>query len=278
MEAGRAQMQARMEAHLDALAEDPNRPERAERITALVEAPQPMRKLILRRRLGSTDKDLQAALLEIRARRWYRTRPIRDLKVEEVNGIMLCHADYDFEGRSIHVVLAFTPFSDISAVGAAVAAHMADVDPSRNPVVDVMSWRPDSQPSGDDLSAAIAERVAGWDLGRPIWRLDVTVTSLAPDVDPENQTQYFTFRTGEDGGLAEDHFYRNLHPMLAKRLELWRLENFDLTRLPSMEDVYLFHGVARDNPKDHRLFALAEVRDMTVVPDSRGGAPGYPTL
>jgi acetyl-CoA carboxylase carboxyltransferase component len=36
--------------------------------------------------------------------------------------------------------------------------------------------------------------------------------------------------------------------------------------------------VARDNPKDHRLFALAEVRDMTVVPDSRGGAPGYPTL
>ena len=66
--------------------------------------------------------------------------------------------------------------------------------------------------------------------------------------------------------------------MLAKRLELWRLENFDLTRLPSMEDVYLFHGVARDNPKDHRLFALAEVRDMTVVPDARGGAPGYPTL
>ena len=43
-----------------------------------------------------------------------------------------------------------------------------------------------------------------------------------------------------------------------------------------MEDVYLFHGVARDNPKDHRLFALAEVRDMTVVPDSRGGQPGLP--
>jgi acetyl-CoA carboxylase carboxyltransferase component len=267
-----------MEAHLDALAEDPNRPERAERIQALVDAPQPMRKLILRRRLASNDKDLQAALLEIRARRWYRTRPIRDLAVVEVRGIMLCHADYDFEGRSIHVVLAFTPFSDISAVGAAVAEHLADVDPGRHPVVDVMTWRPDSQPSGDDLSAVVAERLAGWDLGRPVWRIDVTVSSIAPDIDPENQTQYFTFRPGEGGALTEDRFYRNLHPMLAKRLELWRLENFDLTRLPSMEDVYLFHGVARDNPKDHRLFALAEVRDMTVVPDSRGGAPGYPTL
>ena len=278
VEAGRAQMQARMEAHLDALAEDPNRPERAERIAALVEAPQPMRTTILRRRLSSTDKDMQAALLEVRARRWYRTRPIRDLRVVDVDGIMLCCADYDFEGRSIHVVLAFTPFSEINAVGAAVARHMAEVDPGRNPIVDVMTWRPDSQPSGDDLSAAVAENVAGWDLGRPIWRLDVTVTSLAADLDPENQTQYFTFRTQPDGALAEDRFYRNLHPMLAKRLELWRLENFDLTRLPSMEDVYLFHGVARDNPKDHRLFALAEVRDMTVVPDSRGGAAGYPTL
>jgi acetyl-CoA carboxylase carboxyltransferase component/biotin carboxyl carrier protein len=278
VEAGRAQTQARMEAHLDALAEDPNRPERAERIAALVQAPQPMRKLLLRRRMASTDKDLQSALLEIRARRWYRIRPIRDLTVVEVEGIMLCHADYDHEGRSIHVVLAFTPFADITAVGAAVARHLVDVDPSRNPVVDVMMWRSESQPNGDDLSALLAEKVGEWDLGRPLWRLDVTVSSTAPDVDPEDQTQYFTFRTGADGALAEDRFYRNLHPMLAKRLELWRLENFDLTRLPSMEDVYLFHGVARDNPKDHRLFALAEVRDMTVVPDSRGGAPGYPTL
>ncbi len=77
VEAGRAQTQARMEAHLDALAEDPNRPERAERIAALVEAPQPMRQLILRRRMAGADEDLQAALLEIRARRWYRIRPIQ---------------------------------------------------------------------------------------------------------------------------------------------------------------------------------------------------------
>jgi len=278
VEADRARTQARMEAHLDALAEDPNRPERAERIAALVEAPQPMRQLILRRRMAGADKDMQSALLEIRARRWYRTRPIRDLQVVEVDGILLCHADYDFEGRSIHLVLAFTPLQDVRAVGAAIAHHLADVDPTRNPVIDLMTWRAEGQPNGDGLSEVVAGLVCAWDLGRPIWRLDVTVTSTAADVDPENRTQYFTFRTGEDGALAEDRFHRNLHPMLAKRLELWRLGNFELTRLPSLEDVYLFHGVARDNPKDHRLFALAEVRDMTVVPDSRGGAPSYPNL
>jgi acetyl-CoA carboxylase carboxyltransferase component len=278
VEAGRAQTQARMEAHLDALAEDPHRPERAERIAALVEAPQPMRHLLLRRRMASADKELQATLLEIRARRWYRTRPIRDLQVVEVDGVMLCHADYDFEGRSIHLVLAFTALEDVAAVGTAVAHHFADVDPDRHPIIDVMTWRAESQPNGDDLCALVADLVSSWDLGRPIWRLDVTVTSTAADVDPENQTQYFTFRADAHGALAEDRFYRNLHPMLAKRLELWRLGNFELTRLPSLEDVYVFHGVARENPKDHRLFALAEVRDMTVVPDSFGGAPGYPNL
>ena len=43
--------------------------------------------------------------------------------------------------------------------------------------------------------------------------------------------------------------------MLAERLEMWRLSNFELERRPSPEDVYLFDGVAHDNPRDHRLFA-----------------------
>jgi acetyl-CoA carboxylase carboxyltransferase component/biotin carboxyl carrier protein len=278
VEAGRLQVQAEMEGHLEALAEDPNRADRADRITALVDCPQPMREVILRRRLSGGDRDLAAALLEVRARRWYRTRPLRDLRIVEHRGVLLCCADYDWEQRSIHVVLAFTPLSNLAEVGSAIAEHMADVAPGRAPVVDLMCWRPEGQPNGDDLAAHLAEQLASWDLGRPVWRIDVTVSSLAADVEPENRTQYVTFRTGPQGTLEEDRFYRNLHPMLAKRLELWRLANFDLARLPSPEDVYLFHGVAKANPKDHRLFAMAEVRDMTGVPQGRGGATSYPML
>jgi acetyl-CoA carboxylase carboxyltransferase component/biotin carboxyl carrier protein len=280
VEAGRVALQAEMDGHLAALAEDPRRADRAERITALVDCPQPMRETILRRRLaGGVDPDLQSALLEVRARRWYRTRPLQDLRMVEVRGAQLCCADYDWEHRRIHVVLAFTPLSNLAELGAAIAEHLRTVDPGRAPVVDVMCWRPESQPNGDDLAATLREQVAGWDLGRPLWRLDVTVSSLAPEAEPELRTQYVTFRTAEDGsGLVEDVFYRNLHPMLAKRLELWRLANFDLTRLPSSEDVYLFHGVAKANPKDHRLFALAEVRDMTPLPAGRGGRTSFPML
>jgi hypothetical protein len=58
--------------------------------------------------------------------------------------------------------------------------------------------------------------------------------------------------------------------MLFKRMQLGRLARFELERLPSVEDVYLYRGVARDNPKDERLFAVAEVREIAPVRDASG--------
>ena len=42
--------------------------------------------------------------------------------------------------------------------------------------------------------------------------------------------------------------------------------------------MYLFHGIARDNPKDERLFALAEVRDVTPLRDEAGRIVHIPHL
>ena len=89
--------------------------------------------------------------------------------------------------------------------------------------------------------------------------------------------QHFTYRPSE-GTYQEDRFYRGLHPMMAKRLHLWRLKNFRIERLPSVEDVYLLHAVAHDNPKDERLFACAEVRDVTPVRDEEGRIVQLPHL
>jgi len=109
----------------------------------------------------------------------------------------------------------------------------------------------------------------------------VTVTSLRGGLPEHFRTQHVTFRPPVDGeaeALVEDRLYRNLHPMLAKRLGLWRLATFTLERRPSPEDVYLFLGVAKDNPRDRRLFALAEVRDLTPATDPTSGRTGYPLL
>ena len=72
---------------------------------------------------------------------------------------------------------------------------------------------------------------------------------------------------------------RGLHPEMAERLHLWRLSNFALERLPSAaEDVYLFRGTARENPREERIFALAEVRDLTAVRDESGRLTSLPEL
>ena len=69
-----------------------------------------------------------------------------------------------------------------------------------------------------------------------------------------------------------------MHPMLAERMDIWRLREFALERMPSAEDVYLFRAEARDNPKDERLVALAEVRDLTPVRDEHGRITALPEL
>lgn len=55
-------------------------------------------------------------------------------------------------------------------------------------------------------------------------------------------------------------------PSTARRLDLDRLEGFRFQRLPSDDDVVLFHATARDNPDDVRLLAFGEVRSLERAP------------
>ncbi len=57
------------------------------------------------------------------------------------------------------------------------------------------------------------------------------------------------------GGLIEDDLVRGVHPMVGRRLDLWRLRDFrrDAARRP--EDVLLYHCIAKDNDADQRLVA-----------------------
>ena len=71
---------------------------------------------------------------------------------------------------------------------------------------------------------------------------------------------------------------RGLHPMIARRLNQWRLANFDTERLPAAPEVHLFRCVAHDNPADERLIAMAEVRDLTPMRDPDGHVSALPEL
>jgi acetyl/propionyl-CoA carboxylase alpha subunit/acetyl-CoA carboxylase carboxyltransferase component len=276
-----AQVYAEMQEHLSALRSDPRRADRERRIRRLVGCPQPMRGLLLRtwmdsRRRGSAG--FRAALLEVGLRRYYRIRALRALAAHERDGLTFVCADYDVDGRCVHVVMTYCALADLPGFSRALAGHLAQLQPKREVVVDVQTWRPGRRPEIDATAAQVANLLGRCAFGRRLHRLDVTVTSSEGPPEEHFRTQRLTYRQSEGGGFVEEQLYRNQHPMLAKRLELWRLGNFRLERLPSAEDVYLFHGVAPDNPKDSRLFALAEVRDLTAVRDETTGAVSYPWL
>ena len=67
----------------------------------------------------------------------------------------------------------------------------------------------------------------------------VTFVVAVPTV---RATDIVTFRRDDQGELVEDRGVRGLHPLIAERLDLWRLTNFELERLPADQDVHLFRA------------------------------------
>ncbi|MBV8177911.1 MAG: ATP-grasp domain-containing protein, partial [Mycobacterium sp.] len=267
---------ARVERDLDALHDDPDGADRAERIDRLVACPQPLRAVLLRRWRSSSDAGERRVLLEVYVRRFYRIRELRDLAFDQRDGRLLATADYDFEGRPIHLVAAYAPLTELPELSRAIAGHLGTVDVGRQVVVDLALWRHGETADIDAVVAEAEKLLADCDFGRLLHRLDLTVTTVEGAAPERFRTHHVTYRQ-RNGQFVEDPLYRNLHPMIAKRLDLWRLAKFKLDRLRSAEDVYVFHGVAHDNPADQRLFALAEVRDLTPA-RAAGGPVRYPRL
>ncbi|MES1211880.1 MAG: hypothetical protein ABUL63_06055, partial [Acidobacteriota bacterium] len=129
----------------------------------------------------------------------------------------------------------------------------------------------DENKSEDGTAEELARLVAAAELPSRLSRVAFAITQ-------PSGTLHFTFRRDPTGGFTEERLSRGLHPMLALRLQLWRLANFRLERLPAPDGIYLFHGVAHQNPHDERLFALAEVRDLTPVRDAGGRIAQFPQL
>ncbi|MCK2215893.1 ATP-grasp domain-containing protein [Actinomadura sp. ATCC 31491] len=272
-----AAVYAEMEAHLDDLAAEPDRPDRDDLIDRLVWCPQPMRAPLLARWQSGGDR-LRRDVLEIYVRRFYRTRLLERLGAAEVAGHLLGIADYVHEGVPYHLVVAYTPLAAAREACAAIAEHLAGSEPRRRVIAELMTWNPGERPDAATMQENVAALLRGVRLGRDVERMCVTVTSERGGGPEHHRTQHFAYRPAPGGHWEEEPLYRNLHPMIAERAELWRLSNFELERLRSAEDVYLFRGVAKDNPADVRLFAIGEVRDLTPVRDDSGRVVSLPRL
>ena len=255
--------------HIEKLVSNPDGADRDVHVRALVECPQSLTSFLLTR-FSDLHQDANNALLEVMMRRYYRLRELECVRRDVVLGRGVVDAQYDLEDRRIHCIAVHATSDQIDS-GARVIAMRADTVPAEHEVVaDLFVWRSSGGGSADQIRDDVLA-VANRELGKQQLRRLVVVVSSHESGTGMSGVLHFTFRADGDGGYAEETLYRDLHPMMAKRLQLWRLENFETERLVTLEDIYLFHGVAKDNPEDERLFALAEIRDVSAIRDRDGG-------
>ena len=277
----RREVHAEMERCIDELAAHPSG-ERLRQLTdRLMWCPQPMRAL-LRERYRDADATTRVRLLQARTLRYYRIHELAQMRCHAFGAHLICLANYTEDGRDVQLLTGYVSIADLAGFASELRGFLATLPLDQHVVLDIESWRSGEWMDAEQMAAELASLLQRTDFGHMLHRLNITVTTESgpdPEAKPEEhlRTLHFTFRQ-DDAGFTEDPLYRNLHPMIAERLELWRLSNFTLQRMSSAEDIYLFHAVARENPKDERLIAIAEIRDLTAARDSGGRAIGFPQL
>jgi acetyl/propionyl-CoA carboxylase alpha subunit/acetyl-CoA carboxylase carboxyltransferase component len=265
----RARVYADIRNHLRYLDANPDAPERAELIAAMVRGTEPLVRL-LGQRLVRHDLD-NTVMLEVLTRRYYGNKDLAGVRTTEVAGCRFVVA----ERVGSRIVSAGVSFAALGfgALGDALRglAELATDGDALDADI-YLAW--ENQPGDTEAMAAVlSELINAQPLPDQVRRVTFTVAGRGGAV----MQQHFTFRPSATG-MAEERLIRGLHPYIAYRMKLERLRKFDLTRLPSSdEDVYLFQCTARENPSDDRLVAFSQVRDLTELRDHDGRLASLPT-
>ncbi len=274
-ERARKQTYAQVEEHLAYLATHPDAADRGERIIALVECPQPLVSLFSGR-FADAAAAMRQLMLEVVTCRYYRIQTLANLRSREVGGQCCFSAEYDEDGRCVHLFATHAEFTHFPQAVRTIFPMIEEVPVDHDVVLDFYVWHSGSPGDSDAIQREVHAALNAAHFPRTIRGILVAIGGRGRGPGMGGM-KHFAYRPQENG-YEEEKLYCGLHPMMAKRLHLWRFDNFKIERLPSVEDVYLFHAVARDNPKDERLFACAEVRDLTPVLDEWGNILELPHL
>jgi acetyl/propionyl-CoA carboxylase alpha subunit/acetyl-CoA carboxylase carboxyltransferase component len=286
-QAARAAALAGVPGELAALAVMPDGPERERRIAGLADIPESLEGFLAERASGQWAA--REPMLEVSARWHYGLQDMQSLRAFEVAGRPFVACDYNLEiqpGRmsATTAVVTVGQFGELAAGGqlpASLRAQLLAAPDGHVRVADLyLTWAGAPATAGERSAALHAALVASG-IADAVRRIVVGVAGLDPGGSP---IEYFTFRrrvaTG-GGEFMEDTLVRGVHPLVGRRLHLWRLQNFHVTRVagppptdPAPDGVLLYHCVARDNPDDQRLVALAQVHRFEVARDPCGQITG----
>ncbi|MCP4036466.1 MAG: ATP-grasp domain-containing protein [bacterium] len=205
--------------------------------------------------IAATDPSLREIALAAHVQRVYSPEIPNNRSFLRIDGVrILC-----FEYRESGLVVAATAGEgeDPVAVTKALESAMARLlGRSKKPPAYAMELLV-SLSEGDEAGPVVSR------LADHVSKVDLPCRLTLGLIHDDGHDLYKTFEASEDGGVAENPRYLELHPETASRICLDRLRNFDLDRLPCEEGIYAFHGHSRVEPGDERIFVLADARDRS---------------
>jgi acetyl/propionyl-CoA carboxylase alpha subunit/acetyl-CoA carboxylase carboxyltransferase component len=241
----------------------------AQRVEALTQCPEPLIRL-LAHRIG-VDSSRVEPMLEVMTRRYYKIRTLEEVRAFHQESRQFVTGAYELSGKRLQLIASMGALSELPACLDSVAGLAAAVTDPTNLVVDL--YLSSGGPIADPDSVASTLGNALTDVPSLVIGRRVTVTVC----DHTGAHLEYTFRPSQ-GRMQEERVIRGMHPLIGQRFDLWRLKNFKGTPLPSMEDTYLFHCAAVDNPADERLVAFANIHDVTPLRDSSGQVVVFPAV
>ena len=169
------------------------------------------------------------------------------------------------------ILLAAVAGNELSAVIHAVAGRCAaDVNPV--PVAADIFVHPEGSTEEELVAEVQRNFLAVPGLGESLWRLCLIV------VNGGGVVPHYTFAANERGQYSELTHLRHLHPEMERRLELWRLSEFELQRIESHEHLVIYRGRARENPADERIFVIGEVGSAPAGEQSHDTSNSLPAF
>ena len=241
----------------------------------LIDCPQPLVGLFSGR-FATADLELRELMLELLTARFYRAQSLTGLRSHALDHKRYVSAQYQQDERTMFLFTTHSEYSGLPETAREMVPLIAKVPAGHGVAIDFYVWQATANPDVESMQRDLQSMLHQVQFPASVERIVVTVGT--PGATPGSpRMNLFTYMLRE-GVYEENKLFRDIHPVMADRLHLWRLQNFNIERLPSVEDVYVLHAVAKDNPKDERLFACAEVRDLTAVRDEKGNLAHLPHL
>jgi acetyl/propionyl-CoA carboxylase alpha subunit/acetyl-CoA carboxylase carboxyltransferase component len=271
--AAQEQTYRQVRATLDRLGELPDGGQRAALMASLVDCPYSLQGL-----LSGTFADGRPVLrrigLELVLRRFFRICALENLTEVESRGHVVLRARYREADQLRNVVATYAEYPHLDGAIAAALPSVSECAEPSSVLLDLYGVYEGSTIDVEQTQTTIAEVLGRTLKGHSPGCVCVSLSGKGPD----QPVRSFTFTPTADGSFRAHDIHPGMHPMVAARLEVWRLKNFKTNQLAAREHTYLFYAVARDNPKDERLFAFVDVPDLTPRRDQAGHLTELPHL